>query len=103
MRLGFKLISQDSNVVLLTLDTDNIECKYKIAGSHRVRAQLPRNFLNVGKYFLTVGADIPNKKINFSEESCVGFSVEQDSIIGGEHGIGRIGIVRPLLVWRRLS
>ena len=103
LRVGFRILTADATLILLSIDSDSEENKSKRPGYYKMRVPIPGNFLNVGKYFVTVGADIPNRMMNFFHENCVSFSVEQTTIIGGEHGIGRMGIVRPLFKWERVS
>ena len=62
--------------------------------------KIPGNFLNNGKYIITVWSGIPMQKTIVFKESILGFTVEKTGGVGGDVEDGRLGVVKPRLFWQ---
>jgi lipopolysaccharide transport system ATP-binding protein len=99
VRMGFQLLAEDGVVVLTSEDGDCDDLKYRQRGRYRTRVSIPANFLNNGKYYLTIGAHVPMQRIIFLEKECLSFVIERTGGVGGCVDDGRRGLIRPLLKW----
>jgi lipopolysaccharide transport system ATP-binding protein len=101
-RINLRVLTPDGTIAFSTADSvdPNYAFGSRAAGSYRTRCFIPGNLLNEGYYSLTMGADIPFKKILFIEEAAVGFSVEQTSDLNTRFPEKWPGVVCPLLQWQ---
>jgi len=98
LRVGLRLHSYDGTTVLMSTNWDlasgpSMGCT---AGTHSVKVGFPANFLNQGRYYVSVGADIPKvRAVLNAVEQVASFSVETLDVEGG-----RPGVTAPMLVWQ---
>ena len=97
--MGFRLTNSSGVIVLTSQDNDDNPRRSSKKGYHKKKVMLPPDFFNQGTYFITVGADIPHKKICFYKENCISFSLEHTGGVGGYIKDGRLGVIKPLLKW----
>jgi len=104
-RIGLRVVTRDGTLAFST--GDSIDPGYaagpRAAGIYSTRCFIPGNLLNEGYYSLTMGADIPFKKILFFQEAAVGFTVEQTSNLSTRFPEKWLGVVCPLLEWQTKS
>ncbi len=101
-RINLRVLTSDGTLAFSTADSidPNYNAGARAAGSYRTRCFIPGNLLNEGYYSLTMGVDIPFKKILFMEEAALGFSVEQTSDLNTRFPEKWPGAVCPLLEWQ---
>jgi lipopolysaccharide transport system ATP-binding protein len=101
LRIGVTLLGRDGEAILSTKDLDAYPSDYvREAGRYVSRCTLPGDFLNAGKFFITVGSDIPMVQANFNADRVLSFSVEMASdSVGGHVPDGRVGLLRMQLPW----
>ncbi len=78
LRIGFRLIAWDGAIVLSSSDADD-ELGWsdqRPKGLFVSRCQVPGNFLNSGRYYLSVGSDLAMTKENFSLPRVTAFYVQ---------------------------
>ena len=99
-RVGFRLNTVDGVTIFTSEDSDTLGyINYRNHGSYAVKAVIPKDFLNEGSYFITVGCHVPMVQIIFLEENVLCFSVKSINGIGGFVDDKRKGIIRPKLEW----
>ena len=99
-RIGFRLLSQEGNVVFSSEEADGLGSGISgTAGDHELRATIPGGLLNQGSYSITVAAHVPNVRIIFFEENVIHFRVNGVGAIGNEVQTNRLGVIRPRLAW----
>jgi lipopolysaccharide transport system ATP-binding protein len=104
LRVGFRLHAQDMTVVLSTTDSDHLpdQCSPRTVGIHASEVEFPAHFLNIGRYYIWVGIDIPMTAPVLSLDQAACFSIEA---VGGIAGVNdnRLGVLAPLLPWRTIQ
>jgi len=100
--LYLRLFAEDGTLAFCSGDWDEHEISNikRHPGIYRQKATIPPNLLNSGKYFFTVIGMVPERGINFLEDSVISLHVNDVGGIGGVHSVQRRGIFRPLLKWR---
>ncbi|HVS80701.1 MAG TPA: ABC transporter ATP-binding protein [Pyrinomonadaceae bacterium] len=100
VRTGFRLIADDGSVVFSSVDTDPGGWGVsREPGVYVSKCKVPGNFLNSGRYFVSVACDLPMQKILFWRENVVSFMVQLTGGAGASVPDGRLGAVRPILHW----
>ena len=94
------LLNEKGDYILHTTDNDAKECvrKIKKPGIYISQCKIPKNLLNTGEYFVTVGGRIPKIQQFFSARNILSFRVNST---GGPTSIDapRSGIICPELEW----
>ena len=99
-RIGFKLSNDEGITVFEVYDVDSNIIEERSVGHFTSSCTIPAKFLNVGKYYITVNAGIPNVKNLFRIENVMSFEVESVGI--PEANIPdprRYGVVLPNFNW----
>jgi hypothetical protein len=101
LRVGFRLHSQDSTPVLSTADCDHLpdQCAPRAPGVYVSEVEFPGQLLNVGRYYLWIGIDIPMVACVLSVDQAASFTIEAT---GGVAAVNdrRLGVVAPVLPWK---
>ena len=91
-------------IVMHTADLGNSETIGREPRPSCSRCEFPAQILNVGTFFLTVGADLPNKRIVFIVENILAFTVQNPSPeIGKYSSTAWKGLIGPGLARWQLS
>lgn len=100
MRTVLRLLAGDGTVVFTSSDTlDSAwEGVARSPGTYVSRCTVPGNFLNEGRYTLTVSADIPFTELWIAQH-VVDFFVDQTGGVGPRYGERWPGVVCPALEW----
>jgi lipopolysaccharide transport system ATP-binding protein len=94
------LIAYDGAVVFSSTDMDNVEDDLeRDTGSYVSRCTIPGDFLNYGKYFLTVASDFPMVQTHFFLDRGLSLRIEQTGGVGGSIPDGRLGMLRLRFPW----
>lgn len=102
LRVGCRLLSHDGTVVLSSNDMDTREHDLdRLPGIYSNRCTFPGEFLNYGRYYVSVGSDTPMIRGHFRLEREVTFQIEQTGGVGSQYSDGRPGLVRLPLDWDR--
>jgi lipopolysaccharide transport system ATP-binding protein len=101
-RVCLSLVSSDGTVVFHSADIhDSVgSSPVRHPGLYVSRCQLPGNFLNYGRYFLTVSADIPFVEVLFYEAHVVTFYVHRTGGPTAKYPEPWPGVICPILSWR---
>jgi len=100
LRVGCRLVSSDGIVILSTNDMDSTSGERDRApGVYVNRCRFPGEFLNNGRYFVSVGADTPMVQSHFNVEREISFTIEQAGGAGSQYSDGRAGFIRVPLDW----
>jgi len=100
LRVGCRLLSHDGTVVLSSNDMDTREHDLdRLPGIYLNRCTMPGEFLNFGRYYVSIGADTPMLRSHFRLEREVTFQIEQTGGVGSQYADGRPGLVRLPLDW----
>ncbi|HZT88957.1 MAG TPA: ABC transporter ATP-binding protein [Stellaceae bacterium] len=101
LRIGFRLHAEDGTVVLTSTDCDSCgsQVSNAVAGRHAAEAEVPANLLNRGRYYLSVGVDVPMVSVVLTADRAAEFTVEAVSGMLADINDARLGVVAPLLVW----
>jgi len=100
LRVGIRLISQDGSVLLSSTDKDGEEEPTRAPGEYISRCNIPGEFLNRGRYHVTVGCDTPMVRTHFHVEQALSFHMEQTSRVEGKLNDDRTGLLRLQLPWK---
>jgi lipopolysaccharide transport system ATP-binding protein len=92
-------MAHDGTVLLSSTDMDDHEELNREPGVYVSRCDVPGEFLNYGKYYLSVGCDFPAVRAHFVVDQALGFQVEQTGGVGGHISDGRLGMLRMRLPW----
>lgn len=78
--LGVSLFVRDAEGRLIIHSSSMMNRKLRALprGRHDLLATLPAYLLNSGEYFVSIAADIPNRRIIFNEENLISFEVVVD-------------------------
>ena len=98
LRVGFVLESRFQQVILRTGDVDWLPdiAGDRLAGEYTSVCTIPKRFLNLGDYFVSLRCDIPRLKWVERRDRIVRFAVGQADIPGGQYTEAPI---RPELPW----
>jgi lipopolysaccharide transport system ATP-binding protein len=100
LRLGFTITSDDGTIVFESKDTD--PAGYGLprdAGSYVARCRVPGDFLNAGRFYVTVIVDRPHQELLFQRDQLLRFTITATDGSGARAGDTRYGLVRPILSW----
>ena len=86
LAISLQVLTADGRIVMHTADLTNSEKIGLEPGLRVSRCEFPAQLLNVGTFLLTVGADIPNKRIVFIAENIINFTVQNPSPEIGKYG-----------------
>jgi hypothetical protein len=102
LRVGFRLVAQDSTVVLSSTDCDSLGGRIlaREPGIHVSEVAFPGSLLNRGRYHLWVGIDVPMVCAVLSVDRAVTFSIEAVAGVIADINDGRIGVIAPVLQWK---
>ena len=100
-RVSLVFTTSDGTVAFTTTDSssDDYDTKPFSPGTYVARCLVPGDLLNEGFYSLTLGADIPFKKVLFVEEGAIGFFVEQTGGVATRFAEKWAGVICPRLHW----
>jgi lipopolysaccharide transport system ATP-binding protein len=99
-RVGFRLLSSNGEVVFTSEDTDpGGQGTPRKKGIYVSRCVIPANFLNTGRYFISVVGDLPLREFLFLHENIVTVFIQLTGGVGSAIPDGRLGVVRPSLTW----
>jgi lipopolysaccharide transport system ATP-binding protein len=79
LAISIQIFTSDGRIALHTADLTNSETIARRTGRRVSLCEFPPQLLNTGAYFLSVGADVPNKRIIFLAESILSFNVQNPS------------------------
>jgi lipopolysaccharide transport system ATP-binding protein len=79
LAISLQILTADGRIAMHTADLTNSETIARKPGLRVSRCEFPAQALNVGTFFLSVGADLPNKRIIFIAENILSFSVQNPS------------------------
>ena len=101
--ISIKIDRYDGLCVLHTAHIEDSLSAETQNGRWRLRCEIPPHALNVGRYFITVAADIPYKRILVMEEHVLAFQVGTLSSRMGRYGFdGWTGTLGPFIAdWTR--
>ena len=103
LRIGLYLNSARGEQVLTTFDTDEDSRfdKYssRPAGRYISRCEIPRDWLNDGRYILGVNASSYRIRRYFMDEQALAFNVDTSGAPGMQWAEPRPGVLRPRLDW----
>jgi lipopolysaccharide transport system ATP-binding protein len=100
LRIGATLIASEGSEVLSTKDLDFLpEDLHRGAGRYVSRCVLPGDFLNYGRYFVSVGADFPMIQSHFNVDRVLSIRIENAGSVGNQVADGRRGLVRMKFPW----
>jgi lipopolysaccharide transport system ATP-binding protein len=86
LAISIQIFTVDGRIALHTADITNSEIIGREPGRRVSCCQFPEQLLNTGTYFLTVGSDIPNKRMIFLVENILSFYVQNPSPEMGKYG-----------------
>ncbi|HVM49398.1 MAG TPA: ABC transporter ATP-binding protein [Candidatus Acidoferrum sp.] len=100
-RIALRLFTAEGILAFTAADSSSPDFSKKSnePGLYVCRCTIPGNLLNEGQYYVTVTGDIPFQEILFSEESAIGFCVEQTGGASSRFPEKWGGAVCPLLEW----
>ena len=99
-RVGFRLLSSNGEVVFTSEDTDpGGQGTTRNKGIYVSRCVIPANFLNTGRYSISVVGDLPLREFLFLHENIVTVFIQLTGGVGSAVPDGRSGVVRPALAW----
>src|SRR5882672_1259783 len=100
-RVAVRLLATDGTVILTSADSSNNcwEESSREPGRYASKCEIPGNFLNIGRYMLTISADIPFVEELFFVENCLSFHVEQTGSHSGRFPERWPGVICPKLDW----
>jgi len=103
LRIGLYLSSARGDQVLTTFDTDDGRRfdKYtsRPAGHYVSRCEIPKDWLNDGRYVLGVNASSYRIRRYFMDEQALAFNVDGSGAPGMQWAEPRPGVLRPRLEW----
>jgi lipopolysaccharide transport system ATP-binding protein len=101
VRVAFRLVAGDGSVAFTSSDSNDAAWRDRTRGpgTYVSRCRIPGDFLNEGRYSLTVSADVPLVQVLFLEENALAFRVEQTGGVSGGLPERWPGAVCPLLPW----
>ncbi|NPA93245.1 MAG: ABC transporter ATP-binding protein [Chloroflexi bacterium] len=103
LRVGIYLLSMRGEYVFTSFDTDDISrfTKWEVrpAGRYVSRCTIPADFLNGGRYLVSMNASAYRVKRYFQEDNAVAFTVDATGAPGSQWPENRLGLVRPRLDW----
>jgi lipopolysaccharide transport system ATP-binding protein len=89
--VGLRILTSDGITILQTSDQMSGQPCTGDAGRRVSICRLPAYALNVGKYFLSVAADVPTIRMIFATEGVLSFSVEPVCPLMGRYAAGTWG------------
>ncbi len=103
LRIGFYLSSARGEQVLTTFDTDDgrkfEQFTNRAAGHYTSRVDIPKDWLNDGRYILGVNASSYRVRRYFMDEQALAFNVDPAGAPGMQWSEPRTGVLRPRLEW----
>ena len=98
-RVGFQVSYGDGTPVFYTFNLDDPKADRKrTAGVHVSKCTIPDHFLNAGRYYVSVFADVPGDRYLCKSENLLSFQVEVTQSTTVE--LVRPGVIRPRLDWK---
>jgi len=99
LRIAFRLMTADGITVFTSSDTDAWGGSARVEGTYVSRCKMPANFLNEGRYSVTISADIPFIESLFIEDAAISFTVVQTGGVSGQYPEHWPGIICPNMSW----
>lgn len=100
LRLGFTITSDDGTIVFESKDTDPAGFGLpRNAGTYVAHCYVPGDFLNAGRFYVTVIVDRPHQELLFQRDQLLRFVITATDGSGARAGDTRYGLVRPILTW----
>jgi lipopolysaccharide transport system ATP-binding protein len=100
LRIGISLVTGDGSVLLSTKDLDVLAADFvRRAGRYVSRCILPPDFLNNGRFFVSVGSDFPMIQSHFVVDRALSFTIEPVGGVGMHIPDSRLGLLRVRLPW----
>ena len=107
LRVGLYLLTLRGEYVFVSFDTDDPnrfdQFSVREAGLYTSRCIIPADFLNDGRYVLSVNASSFRVQRYFLEEHALAFSVDGTGAPGKHWPEPRLGPVRPALLWEIIN
>ena len=79
LAISLQILTADGRILMHTADLTNSEAIGRKPGLRVSLCEFPAQLLNIGTFFLTVGADLPNRRIVFIAENALSFTVQNPS------------------------
>lgn len=100
-RIGFRIYSEFGEIVFESYESDH----YRFTGIRQParyisRCEIPGDFLNTKKYFMSIYAGIPHVKYLAGSENVLALNIENTGAVGSQFSPSRDGSIRPLLPWQ---
>lgn len=100
VRVGYRLLTPDGTVVIQSNDMDTSKHdRDRLPGIYVGSCTLPGEFLNFGRYYVSVGSDTPMLRSHFLLDRGIAIQIEQTGGVGGHFSDGRPGLIRLPLDW----
>jgi lipopolysaccharide transport system ATP-binding protein len=100
LRLGTGLISSNGTIVLESKDLDSFPHDIARApGRYVSRCTFPKEFLNDGQYYFSVGSDTPMQQAHFRIDQALSIRVGETGVVAGHISDRRAGMLRMRLPW----
>jgi lipopolysaccharide transport system ATP-binding protein len=103
LRVGIYLLTMRGEYVFTSFDIDNPsqfeQLGVRLQGHYISRCTIPANFLNEGRYVLSVNASTFRVKRYFWDDHALAFSVDATGAPGKQWPERRMGPIRPALDW----
>jgi lipopolysaccharide transport system ATP-binding protein len=99
----FDIRTMEDIIAFGTTDTDSNPERMGVrrTGAYHASVNLPRRWLNVGKYYLVVGISVPRLKRSFDRVEALEFCILDDGTPEQlQTGFNRRGILQPFLDWK---
>lgn len=100
LRFGVTVTADDGTIVFESKDTD--PAGYGLAravGRYFAHCRLPGDFLNAGRFYVTLIVDRPNQDLLFRRDQILRFTIQATDGAGLRAADARFGLVRPILEW----
>jgi len=97
-RLSLRFDTNDGQIVFGTATSDFFSKHAISVGDYSAKCCLPKNFLNVIKYNVTLVIEADGMEV-VRCKNVLSFEVNSSNVIGGDYYINRLGVIRPKMVW----
>jgi lipopolysaccharide transport system ATP-binding protein len=99
-RVGVNIYSSTGEIVFEAYDSDDVRYRgQREPGYYVSRCEIPGNYFNAKRYFVSIHAGIPNVKYLAGAESILAIDIENTGDMSHMMGLKREGVVRPKLNW----
>jgi lipopolysaccharide transport system ATP-binding protein len=102
-RIGLRLSTPDGQVLFTSGASDLAVSDALGQGESVLSCAIPPNLLAPGQYMVSFAADIPLQEVIFNVENVLTIAVTEEGAVGAATPDGRLGLLRPGLVWKRIG